>query len=74
MKTMDPASRCVFIMLCSKCYRLCQVDPSAPVLAAGDPERMNVKKCEELGGIPYHINVINYMVRAARNEVVFWNI
>ncbi|XP_056272339.1 uncharacterized oxidoreductase YjmC-like [Pseudoliparis swirei] len=37
------------------------VDPSAPVLAAGDPERMNVKKCEELGGIPYHINVINYM-------------
>lgn len=45
-----------------------QADPDAPVLTAGDPERMNMKKCEEMGGIPYHINVVNYMVRAARNN------
>ncbi|MEQ2297205.1 hypothetical protein AMECASPLE_032377 [Ameca splendens] len=36
-------------------------DPGSPVLAPGDPERMNTKKCEEMGGIPYHINVIKYI-------------
>uniref|UniRef100_UPI0037E730D6 uncharacterized oxidoreductase YjmC-like n=1 Tax=Semicossyphus pulcher TaxID=241346 RepID=UPI0037E730D6 len=41
-------------------------DPSAPVLAAGDPERTNVKRCDELGGIPYHINVVNYMNECAK--------
>lgn len=50
------------------CCCLSQADPDAPVLTAGDPERMNMKKCEEMGGIPYHINVVNYMVRAARNN------
>ncbi|XP_008282211.1 uncharacterized protein LOC103358850 [Stegastes partitus] len=41
-------------------------DPNFPVLAAGDPERMNMKKCEDLGGIPYHINVVNYMNDCAK--------
>uniref|UniRef100_H3CSR4 Malate dehydrogenase n=2 Tax=Tetraodon nigroviridis TaxID=99883 RepID=H3CSR4_TETNG len=41
-------------------------DPDAPVLAAGDPERTNMKKCDELGGIPYHINVVNYMNDCAK--------
>ncbi|KAF7216168.1 uncharacterized oxidoreductase YjmC isoform X1 [Nothobranchius furzeri] len=36
-------------------------DPHSPVLAAGDPERVNIKKCEEMGGIPYHINIIKYI-------------
>uniref|UniRef100_A0A3P8S5V6 Malate dehydrogenase n=1 Tax=Amphiprion percula TaxID=161767 RepID=A0A3P8S5V6_AMPPE len=45
-------------------------DPNLPVLAAGDTERMNMKKCEELGGISYHINVVNYMVRAERGGAV----
>lgn len=43
---------------------LLQADPDTPVLAAGDPERMNMKKCEDMGGIPYHINVVKYMVKA----------
>ncbi|XP_022611788.1 uncharacterized protein LOC111229649 [Seriola dumerili] len=41
-------------------------DANTPVLTAGDPERMNMKKCEELGGIPYHINVVNYMNECAK--------
>ncbi|XP_037622730.1 uncharacterized oxidoreductase YjmC-like [Sebastes umbrosus] len=41
-------------------------EPGTPVLAAGDPERMNMKKCEEMGGIPYHINVVNYMNECAK--------
>lgn len=43
-----------------------QADPDRPVLAAGDPERTNMKKCDEMGGIPYHINVVKYMVRAVK--------
>lgn len=27
-----------------------------------------MKKCDEMGGIPYHINVVNYMVRAAPQQ------
>ncbi|KAG7230899.1 hypothetical protein INR49_024927 [Caranx melampygus] len=41
-------------------------DADTPVLTAGDPERMNMKKCEEMGGIPYHINVVNYMNECAK--------
>ncbi|XP_058501351.1 uncharacterized oxidoreductase YjmC-like [Solea solea] len=41
------------------------VDSDSPVLAAGDPERTNMKKCEEMGGIPYHINVVKYMNNCA---------
>ncbi|XP_035521294.1 uncharacterized oxidoreductase YjmC-like [Morone saxatilis] len=41
-------------------------DPDIPVLAPGDPERMNMKKCEEMGGIPYHINVVNHMNECAK--------
>lgn len=45
---------------------LLQADLDTPVLAAGDPERMNMKKCEDMGGIPYHINVVKYMVKAKK--------
>nr|XP_004563910.1 uncharacterized protein LOC101476659 [Maylandia zebra] len=41
-------------------------DLDTPVLAAGDPERMNMKKCEDMGGIPYHINVVKYMNECAK--------
>lgn len=34
------------------------------MLAAGDPERANMAKCEAMGGISYHLNVVNFMVRA----------
>ncbi|XP_067358244.1 uncharacterized oxidoreductase YjmC-like isoform X1 [Channa argus] len=41
-------------------------NPDIPVLVAGDPERMHMKKCEEMGGIPYHMNVVNYMNQCAQ--------
>lgn len=45
-----------------------QADPNFPVLVAGDMERMNMQECDKMGGIPYHINVVNHMVRAAVNK------
>lgn len=43
------------------------VEPGLPVLVAGDPERANMMKCEELGGIPYHLNVVNHMNEVAQS-------
>merc|ERR1739838_511977 len=40
--------------------------PDSPVLAAGDPERRNMEKCAEMGGIPYHLNVVDFMNNCAR--------
>ena len=37
-------------------------DPEKPILIAGDPERLHMKKCSELGGVPYPSQVVDYMV------------
>ncbi|KAM9854424.1 putative oxidoreductase YjmC [Aulostomus maculatus] len=42
-------------------------DPDAPVLTAGDPERMNMAKCVKMGGIPYHIKVVEHMNKFAKD-------
>ncbi|XP_041652060.1 uncharacterized oxidoreductase YjmC-like [Cheilinus undulatus] len=46
--------------------RMKPADPDAPVLVAGDPERTAMEKCDVAGGIPYHINVVNYMNECAK--------
>lgn len=38
------------------------MDPSKPVMVAGDPERKNEKMSEEDGGITYHHSIIDAMV------------
>jgi LDH2 family malate/lactate/ureidoglycolate dehydrogenase len=43
------------------------VDPTKPVLVAGDPEVANVKKVRETGGIQYHINQITSCATLAKN-------
>ncbi|XP_062849773.1 uncharacterized oxidoreductase YjmC-like [Trichomycterus rosablanca] len=40
-------------------------DPQKPVLAPGDPERKHMQLCQELGGIPYHLSVVNHMNKLA---------
>jgi len=39
-----------------------QLDPSKPVMVAGDPERLNEKMAEQDGGITYHRSIIDAMV------------
>lgn len=38
------------------------MDPSKPVMVAGDPERLNEKMAEKDGGITYHRSIIDAMV------------
>lgn len=50
----DDAVNCAFLL---------QADGEEQVLVAGDPERIHMAKCDNQGGIPYHPNVINNLVR-----------
>lgn len=52
--------------LMDHCRGLNPVDTEKPVLVAGDPERIHMKKCDDSGGIPYHINQIKYAENLAK--------
>ncbi|XP_059507859.1 uncharacterized oxidoreductase YjmC-like isoform X4 [Stegostoma tigrinum] len=44
-----------------------QSEPGLPVLVPGDPEVLHITECEHHGGIPYHVNVINFMNSVAKD-------
>ena len=40
-----------------------KINSDKPVLVAGDPEKISMKKNDDNNGITYHINQIKYAVR-----------
>ncbi|XP_017571221.1 uncharacterized oxidoreductase YjmC-like [Pygocentrus nattereri] len=40
---------------------LAPAESGMPVLAPGDPERKHIQTCRDMGGIPYHLKVVNHM-------------
>ena len=69
MRQMDPVSETSSALRCMLnptpvdfTFTVAQADPSLPVLVAGDPERAQMRKVKESGGIFYHKNVVKAMV------------
>ena len=40
------------------------------VIIPGDPEQKHMEKCDQLGGIPYHRNVVDHINSVAKNYAV----
>lgn len=53
--------------LSNTCRNLPKAEGETEILVAGDPERKHMKKCDDLGGIPYHPNQIEYLKTMAKN-------
>lgn len=52
--------------------KIISLESAKPVLIAGDPERAHMKKCDELGGIPYpqaQIDFIHDLARSLKIDV-----
>lgn len=52
--------------LMNHCRNMEPEAPQKPVLVAGDPERLHMRKVEQEGGITYHINQINNLWKLAK--------
>ena len=48
-----------------------QINQDKPVLVAGDPEKISMKKNDDNNGITYHINQIKYAVSKKRLKLFF---
>jgi hypothetical protein len=46
-------------------HQLTRVRDAFESRVAGDPERIHMSKCDEMGGISYHENFISWMNRLA---------
>jgi LDH2 family malate/lactate/ureidoglycolate dehydrogenase len=52
--------------LMDHCRSMDPVEKDKPVLVAGDPEAIHMKKCDEANGISYHVNQITYAENLAK--------
>ena len=59
-----PSADTISLSFLTPTFTVPQVDPSLPVLVAGDKERANVRKVKEAGGIFYHQSIVKAMVGA----------
>ncbi|CAG2111714.1 unnamed protein product, partial [Medioppia subpectinata] len=57
--------------LLDSCRNQTPAKDGTDVIVAGDPERQHMELCDSLGGIPYHINQIQFAVQRSCSETQY---